>query len=114
MWADIEKYGWDSFDHEVVKRDLPPDEAYEVEIGLIAKYKSNNPKYGYNVYPGGYKVPSGAGNAMSKSVTCSKGGASVTYGSIRECSREIGESLYQIRKSIKTGSPTPGGYTLSL
>lgn len=50
----IKKYGWDNFQHEIIKTDLSFDEACEWEIKLIAEYKANNPKYGYNISSGGY------------------------------------------------------------
>ena len=50
----IKKYGWENFQHEIIKTDLTFDEACEWEIKLIAEYKSNNPKFGYNLSSGGY------------------------------------------------------------
>lgn len=49
----ILKYGWDNIKHEVLYTDLSKEEAEEKEIKLIAKYKSNNKKYGYNIANGG-------------------------------------------------------------
>lgn len=49
----INKYGWDNITHEIVATDLTHDEACALEINLIAQYKSNNPKYGYNRTSGG-------------------------------------------------------------
>lgn len=53
FWRAIKKYGWDKFEHTVIKEGLTQDEACNLEIELIAKYKSNNPKYGYNINIGG-------------------------------------------------------------
>ena len=109
MWNDIQKYGWDNFKHSIVAVDLPADRAYEMEAELILKMKSNNPKYGYNAYPGGYQTPSGKDNAMSKCVIRWVGDNKVEYGSIREASRLSGISLHHVRKSIRTGKPAPDG-----
>jgi len=49
----IKKYGWDSFTHEVLYNDLTKEEANSTEIRLIHYYKSNDPKFGYNVSSGG-------------------------------------------------------------
>ena len=49
----IEKYGWDSFKHEVLQKDLTKEEAEKLERELIAKHKSNDSSYGYNIMPGG-------------------------------------------------------------
>lgn len=49
----IKKYGWDSFSHEILYSDLSEEEAKKREIELIALYKSNERKYGYNISLGG-------------------------------------------------------------
>lgn len=49
----ILKYGWDHFTHEILAEGLTREAACEIEIALIAKYKSNNPVYGYNITAGG-------------------------------------------------------------
>lgn len=49
----IKKYGWNNIIHEILFSGLSVNEAKAKEIELIAYYKSNNPKYGYNVTAGG-------------------------------------------------------------
>lgn len=49
----IQKYGWGNIEHIIVATNLTHDEACAMEVDLIAKYKSNNPKYGYNRTSGG-------------------------------------------------------------
>ena len=49
----IKKYGWDNFEHMIVAENLPEDIAKEMEKLLIATYKSNIKKYGYNITKGG-------------------------------------------------------------
>ena len=49
----IEKYGWDNILHEIVAENLTKEEAEYMEVELIAKYKSTDSKYGYNVANGG-------------------------------------------------------------
>jgi hypothetical protein len=49
----ILKYGWDNIRHEVLLTGLTREEAEQKEIELIAKYKSNNRAYGYNIDYGG-------------------------------------------------------------
>ena len=53
FYAAIKKYGWDCFRHEILFTNLSQDEAEKIEIDLIAKYKTNDPKYGYNLASGG-------------------------------------------------------------
>lgn len=49
----IQKYGWDSFRHEILFVDLTQEEAANKEKELIELYKSTNPLYGYNISSGG-------------------------------------------------------------
>lgn len=49
----IKKYGWDNFQHNVICRCDTLEEANKIEAELIQKYKSNNPRYGYNISGGG-------------------------------------------------------------
>lgn len=59
FWRAIQKYGWDNIEHEIVAENLSKEEACQMEIDLIAKYKSNNPDYGYNISFGGDVVQLG-------------------------------------------------------
>lgn len=52
----IRKYGWDAFEHEILISGLTEEEAKQEEIRLIALYKSNNKRYGFNLTNGGEGV----------------------------------------------------------
>lgn len=49
----IEKYGWNNIEHIIIIKNLTQTEACENEKKFILKYKTNNPKYGYNLTSGG-------------------------------------------------------------
>ena len=49
----IIKYGWDNFAHEILYDGLSRDDACAIERKLIATYKSNDKRYGYNITDGG-------------------------------------------------------------
>lgn len=53
FWRAIQKYGWDNIEHIIIAEHLNHDDACRLEVELIAKYQSNNPKYGYNRTSGG-------------------------------------------------------------
>lgn len=53
FYAAISKYGWDAFEHTILKDNLPEQCAKTWEKILIAKYQSTNPKKGYNFSSGG-------------------------------------------------------------
>ena len=55
FWNAIQKYGWDSFEHEVVFDGLSEDHACLLEQDLIEKYKATDRRYGYNQKSGGEK-----------------------------------------------------------
>ena len=48
----IEKYGWDNFSHKVFE--LPIDQLDWAERFLIECYKTDDPRYGYNIENGGH------------------------------------------------------------
>lgn len=49
----INKYGWDMFDHVILKQHLSLEEANYWEKYYISKYNSSNPLFGYNIREGG-------------------------------------------------------------
>lgn len=50
---DIKKYGWDGFEHVIIKDNLTKDEACLMERKLIDIFEATNPDCGYNKYDGG-------------------------------------------------------------
>ena len=52
----IQKYGWDNFEHEIVKTHLTAEEASELEKELIKKYDTTNMEHGYNLDSGGSRT----------------------------------------------------------
>lgn len=53
FWKSIIKNGWDSFTHEIIEVVETVDEANNREKYWVAFYNTNDPKYGYNLTPGG-------------------------------------------------------------
>lgn len=49
----IQKYGWESFLHEIVADNLTLSGATALEIALIKLYKTTNQEFGYNCSTGG-------------------------------------------------------------
>ena len=62
----IAKYGWQNVKHEIVASSLSKDDACNLEIELIAKYKSNQHEYGYNVDNGGQTSGSHSEETLKK------------------------------------------------
>ena len=53
MYDDIQKFGWDNFDHDILASDICEKEAYELERQYISEYNSTDPAHGYNISTGG-------------------------------------------------------------
>lgn len=84
----IQKYGWDNIQHEILFTNLAEEQAYEKEIELIAKYKSNQREFGYNLAIGG-KTNKGCKRLdAAKPVICLETGE-VFYAAC-EASRKLG------------------------
>lgn len=52
MFDDIVKYGWDNIEHKILYKDLTRDQALELEMYCIIKYKTAEKEYGYNILKG--------------------------------------------------------------
>lgn len=80
----IEKYGWDNFQHEVIASNLTEEEAKNFEKILIAKLKSNNPEYGYNITSGGDGHP----------------GVKLSEEQINSIKKAVSKAVYQFDKEM--------------
>jgi len=49
----IKKYGWENIKHDIIFTDLSKSEAIRLEIEYIAKYKTRDKRFGYNMTGGG-------------------------------------------------------------
>lgn len=52
----IQKYGWDNFQHIVLKENLSEQKAIGFEKWLISRYDTTNKNKGYNTSPGGQVI----------------------------------------------------------
>lgn len=53
FWNAVKKYGWNNIIHEILFENVETENAKRIEKICISLYKSNNPKYGYNISAGG-------------------------------------------------------------
>ena len=49
----IKKYGWGNIKHEILFDGLTKEEACQLEVETILRYKSRDPRLGYNILKGG-------------------------------------------------------------
>lgn len=100
----IQKYGWDNIKHEILYTDLTKEEAEVKEIELIAKYKSNDPKFGYNIRTGGSR-----GGIKIKQFD--KNGRLLNlFDSIKDASKITGICSSAICQVCKQNRQSAGGY----
>lgn len=55
FWNAIQKYGWDSFSHEILIDGLSEEDACQAEKRFISEYNSTDRAFGYNEKTGGQK-----------------------------------------------------------
>ena len=101
----IQKYGWQNIIHEIIATNLTQEEADKLEKELIAKYKTADRKYGYNIEKGG-KEGSGAGsfgkdNGNSRIVICLETNRQWESSSL--CAKDIGVNLASLQESLYNG-----------
>lgn len=53
FYNSIKKYGWENFEHKIVFEGLTKEEAFKKEKELVAFYRSNDDRFGYNHTEGG-------------------------------------------------------------
>ena len=96
----IEKYGWDNFEHVVLFENLSQNEACDKEVELITKYKTQDPKYGYNIQPGGQLGNAGVkfSDESKKKMSDAKKGCTLT----EEHRRKISESCKGHKPCVHT------------
>lgn len=75
----INKYGWDSFEHIIIKDNISKREAIRTEQALIAQLHAQDPEFGYNLTSGGehYEHNEETKSRMSRKRTQMKGKFSV-------------------------------------
>lgn len=113
----IKKYGWDSFEHEIMFSGLTKQAACEMEQFLIIKYKSNENNFGYNILEGGQtsdglSAKFGADNPRAISVKRidPKTKETITYSTIKAAANEMGINHRGISKCCKGIVKTYKGY----
>lgn len=54
FYSDIQKFGWDTFKHEILETCCTEKESMDLEIKYISMFNSTDPEKGYNKSIGGY------------------------------------------------------------
>lgn len=93
----IRKHGWDSFQHIIICDGLTAKEASQMEIDLIKKYGSTDPRKGYNISPGGINENQVFSDETRKKISDANRG--------RPCSKEKKEILSKLNKGENPNKP---------
>ena len=133
----IQKYGWENFAHEILAENLTQQEADELEIYYIKKYKATNSEYGYNLAEGGNhkcilvgekngfynhahsekslqimrEKKRGGNNPLAKPVRCIN--TNEIFPSCREASDWCGIARQNINRCAKGDRPTAGKHPIT-
>lgn len=91
FWNAICKYGWDNIQHEIICEGLSKEEAEAKEIELIAKHKSNQREFGYNVDLGGNSIGKHSKETCEKISKSNKG---------RKPSKQTIEAMVKAHKGV--------------
>ena len=97
FYAAIQKYGWDSFLHEVIIDGVSRESADEWERALIEFYQTTNPNHGFNLTAGGRSLV-GKENPVSRRVVafdCITGKRMAEYDSLYEARLAIGGNVWE-------------------
>lgn len=93
IYRAIKKYDWNNIKHEILYNSLSKKEAELKEIELIKQYKSNNPKYGYNVDNGGNCCGTHSKETLKKISEAQKGKKNHMYGKKGKLCPNYGKKL---------------------
>ena len=63
FYEDIQKYGWNNFEHIILAENLTQEEANILEKKYIEQYQARDPEFGYNIHVGGRSI-AGENNPM--------------------------------------------------
>ena len=104
----IKKYGWNNILHEIIASDLTLEEADKLEIELIAKYQSNDRRYGYNITSGGRDGAGAPGNKNpnARPVICIETGE--TWECSTYCAKSLKVNLASLQESLYNGYKCKG------
>ncbi len=137
FYSAIQKYGWDNFEHIIIKDNLTQEEANKLEIEYIKKYKSTNSNFGYNLAEGGKhgcvligsnngfygkhhsekslkimrEKKYGGNNPTAKKVRCLNTG--IIFPSCREASDWCGIARQNIQRCCRGGRPSAGKHPIT-
>lgn len=98
IYKAIQKYGWANMRHEILFSGLTKKEAEGKEIELIAYYKSNNKRYGYNIENGG-NVPGTHSEETKRKISEKNKG--------RTFSQESLDKMKEAHKGTNQGNKNP-------
>lgn len=104
----IAKYGWQNIQHEVVATGLTLQEADALEKELIAKYRTTDRQYGYNIAIGGRDGAGAPGgrNHNARAVVCVETGEQ--WECANYCAKDLGVNCASLQESLYNGYKCKG------
>lgn len=108
FYSAIKKYGWDNFEHIILKEGLTQEEANKLEKYYIDVYNAQDPKSGYNMLPGGSDV-AGINNPMYGKHHTEEAKQKISY-TASHCSQKTKQKMSESAKKrvVRDGAPFQG------
>lgn len=110
FWEAIQKYGWDSFARYELVKNLSKEDADKFEVFYIKIHNSQNPKYGYNVAPGGQDNDLPTRRCRPVVLFDQEGNRVGEFYSVTKCAEHLGVSPTTLQRLLRTSRGTCKGF----
>lgn len=110
FWEAIQKYGWESFGRYELANNLTKQEADEFEIYYIRLHRAQDPKYGYNVAPGGQDNELPTKRCRAVTLFDQEGKRVEDFCSVTKCAEHLGVCPSTLQRLLRTSRGTCKGF----
>ena len=100
FYKEIQEFGWDNFEHMILRDNLTREEAADIEREYIKLFATQDPEFGYNTLAGGFALYGEENRRFGKHHT------EKTKAMLRESSKRLwtGESGEMMRSKLLGGN----------
>lgn len=110
FWEAIQKYGWHSFARYELAKNLSKEDADKFEIFYIKLHNTQNPKYGYNIAPGGQDNELPTRRCRPVVLFDQEGNRVEEFYSATKCAEYLGVCLSSLHRLLRTRRGTCKGF----
>lgn len=110
FWEAIQKYGWHSFARYELAKNLSKEDADKFEIFYIKLHNTQNPKYGYNIAPGGQDNELPTRRCRPVVLFDQEGNRVGEFCSVTKCAEHLGVSHTTLVRILRKNRGTCKGF----